>query len=140
VIPSERLTVERDSSLEDGADPGQRECAGKSFEEVESFDKKVNCMKLYVGNLNYATGEGELRELFGEFGEVASVAVITDRESGRSKGFGFVEFTNEDDAKAAISALDGKEIDGRALKVNEARPRNESGGGGGGGGRGQSRW
>ena len=95
-------------------------------------------MKLYVGNLSYSTNEDSLREIFGEFGEVASAAVITDRESGRSKGFGFVEFSNDEEAKAAIAALDGKEVDGRALKVNEARPRTERGGfgGGGGGGRG----
>lgn len=95
-------------------------------------------MKLYVGNLSYATAEDQLRDIFGDFGEIASVAVITDRETGRSKGFGFVEFVNEDDAKAAIAEMDGKEIDGRALKVNEARPRTDRprGGGGGGGFRG----
>jgi RNA recognition motif-containing protein len=89
-------------------------------------------MKLYVGNLNYGAREEELRELFGAYGQVASVAIIMDRETGRSKGFGFVEFASDADAKAAIAELDGKEIDGRALKVNEARPRNDFGGGGGG--------
>ncbi|MCL5269194.1 MAG: RNA-binding protein [bacterium] len=86
-------------------------------------------MRLYVGNLNYRANEEDLRRIFGAYGEVASVAVITDRETGRSKGFGFVEFSNDDEAKTAISELDGKEVDGRALKVNEARPRNEFGGG-----------
>lgn len=89
-------------------------------------------MKLYVGNMSYNTTEAELKELFGGYGEVKSVAVITDRETGRAKGFGFVEFANDDDAKAAIAALDGKEVGGRNLKVNEARPQERSGGFGGG--------
>ena len=89
-------------------------------------------MKLYVGNLNYNTTESELRELFGDHGQVTSVAVITDRETGRAKGFGFVEFANDEDAKAAIAALDGKEIGGRSLKVNESRPQEQRSGGGGG--------
>ena len=93
-------------------------------------------MKLYVGNLSYSAKEDELRELFGEYGEVSSVAVITDRETGRSKGFGFVEFADDKAGQAAIEALDGKEVGGRALKVNEARPRESGGGGGFGGGRG----
>jgi RNA recognition motif-containing protein len=97
-------------------------------------------MRLYVGNLNYNANEDSLREIFGAYGEVASAAVIMDRESGRSKGFGFVEFVNEEDARNAITELDGKEIDGRALKVNEARPRNEfSGGAHRGGSRGGGR-
>jgi RNA recognition motif-containing protein len=90
-------------------------------------------MKLYVGNLSYNTTEDELRELFGAHGSVTSVAIIMDRETGRSKGFGFVEFGSDEDGKAAIAALDGKESGGRALKVNEARP--QGGGGFGGGGR-----
>jgi RNA recognition motif-containing protein len=89
-------------------------------------------MKLYVGNLNYNTTESELNELFGQYGQVTSVAVITDRETGRAKGFGFVEFANDEDAKAAIAALDGKELGGRSLKVNESRPQERSGGFGGG--------
>jgi cold-inducible RNA-binding protein len=98
-------------------------------------------MKLYVGNLSYSTGENELRELFSQHGTVSSVAVITDRDSGRSKGFGFVEFANDAEAQAAISALNGKDVGGRSLTVSVARPRAESGGnrgdygGGGGGGR-----
>lgn len=89
-------------------------------------------MKLYVGNLSYSITEGELKELFGSYGELKSVAVITDRETGRAKGFGFVEFSNDEDAKSAIAALDGKEVGGRSLKVNEARPQERSGGFGGG--------
>jgi RNA recognition motif-containing protein len=87
-------------------------------------------MKLYVGNLSYSTGESDLRELFAAYGAVESVAVITDRDSGRSKGFGFVEFGNDDEARNAISALSGQEYGGRALTVNEARPKTQGGGGG----------
>lgn len=93
-------------------------------------------MRLYVGNLSYETNESDLRELFTPFGEPDSVKVITDRDTGRSKGFGFVEFTDNGQANAAMSALNGKEVNGRALTVNEARPRNESSGNRGyGGGR-----
>ena len=87
--------------------------------------------KIYVGNLAFSTTEQELRDLFGQHGEVQSVSLITDRETGQPRGFGFVEMS--DGADAAIRALDGREFGGRTLKVNEARPR-ESGGGGGGGG------
>jgi RNA recognition motif-containing protein len=95
--------------------------------------------KLYVGNLTYATTDGVLQQMFAEFGKVQSAQVIIDRDTGRSKGFGFVEMGSDQEAQAAIQALDGKEVDGRMLKVNEARPREERGGGrggyGGGGGR-----
>jgi len=90
-------------------------------------------MKLYVGNLSYSTNEDELRELFGAYGTVDSVAVITDRDTGRSKGFGFVEFNNDTEAQAAISGLNGKDVGGRALTVSQARPKSEGGGGAGGG-------
>ena len=92
--------------------------------------------KLYVGNLAYSTTEAALSDLFGEVGEVLSVNLITDRMTGRSKGFAFVEMADATAAKAAIDQLSGKELDGRSLKVDEARPRRESGGGswGGGGG------
>jgi RNA recognition motif-containing protein len=94
--------------------------------------------KLYVGNLSYGTTDSDLRGMFEDYGTVQSAQVIMDRESGRSKGFGFVEMANDQEAQAAISGLNGKEIDGRALTVNEARPREDRGGrsGGGGGGRG----
>lgn len=93
--------------------------------------------KLYVGNLSYTVDNRELESLFAAHGSVASANVITDRDSGRSKGFGFVEMDSDQEAKAAIAALHGKDIDGRSLTVNEARPREErSGGFGGGGGRG----
>ena len=81
--------------------------------------------KLYVGNLNFQTQEHELRDLFAQHGEVLSANVITDRETGRSRGFGFVEMATEDAAKAAESALDGQEFDGRQLKVNPAKPKND---------------
>lgn len=92
-------------------------------------------MKIYAGNLSYGLGDAELREAFEEFGTVESAEVIMDRNTGRSKGFGFVEMSDDEEAKAAISGLNGKEVDGRPLKVDEARPkRTDSRGGGGGGG------
>lgn len=91
--------------------------------------------KLYVGNLSFSTTEGELRELFEQYGATESVAVITDRETGRSRGFGFVEFQDGSAAKAAMEALDGRDFGGRNLRVNEAQDRRGGGGGGGGGGR-----
>ena len=91
---------------------------------------------LYVGNLSYSTSQEQLRELFEAYGEVISANVITDRDTGRSRGFGFVEMVNEDEANAAIDALNGQEVDGRTLTVNEARPRAPRSGGGGRGGRG----
>ncbi len=93
--------------------------------------------KLYVGNLSYSVTDADLEQMFSQHGTVDSAQVITDRDTGRSKGFGFVEMSSNDEAEAAINALNGKEHDGRALTVNEARPReNRGGGGGGGGGRG----
>jgi RNA recognition motif-containing protein len=93
------------------------------------FEDSVS-MKLYVGNLPYNTSEDDLRSLFSTYGAVSSVAIITDRDTGRSKGFGFVEFGNDDEARNAISALSGQEYGGRALTVNEARPKTQGGGGG----------
>lgn len=102
--------------------------------------------KIYVGNLSYDTTEDQIRELFTAIGEVESVSLIIDRHSGRSKGFAFVEMPKEEEAKTAISQLNGQQIDGRTMSVSEARPREDrrpSGGGygrgggyGGGGGRG----
>jgi RNA recognition motif-containing protein len=94
--------------------------------------------KLYVGNLGYGIGDGDLEKLFTTYGSVRSAQVIKDRDSGRSKGFGFVEMGSEQEAQAAISALNGKEIEGRTLAVNEARPKEGGGRGKGGfGGRGR---
>tara|TARA_R110000868_G_scaffold410693_8_gene699922 strand:- start:4255 stop:4560 length:306 start_codon:yes stop_codon:yes gene_type:complete len=100
-------------------------------------------MNIYVGNLSYGVTDDNLREVFEAYGEVSSAKVITDKYSGRSKGFGFVEMDNDAEGNAAIEQLDGAEIDGRSVKVNEARPREERpprrdnfrGGGGGGGNR-----
>lgn len=88
--------------------------------------------KLYVGNLSYSMRDSDLQELFAASGSVLSAQVIMDRDSGRSKGFGFVEMESDDEAASAISALNGKEIEGRALTVNEARPKTEGSRGGGG--------
>ena len=93
--------------------------------------------KLYVGNLGYGVSSSELETMFSTFGKVENAQVIEDRDTGRSKGFGFVEMGSDQEAQAAIQGLNGQEHDGRALTVNEARPREERGGGGaGGGGRG----
>ena len=89
--------------------------------------------KLYVGNLAYSVGDSDLQQMFEPHGTVQSAQVIMDRDTGRSKGFGFVEMGSDQEAQAAIAALNGKEVDGRALTVNEARPKTEGGGGGGGG-------
>jgi RNA recognition motif-containing protein len=94
--------------------------------------------KLYVGNLSYSVDSSELEQLFGQFGQVVSAQIISDRDTGRSKGFGFIEMSSDAEAQAAIAGLNGQQHGGRALTVNEARPREERGGGGGGhgGGRG----
>jgi cold-inducible RNA-binding protein len=89
-------------------------------------------MKVYVGNLSYETTEAELRELFSAHGTVESVNLITEGGSGRSKGFGFVEFRDDKEANAAIAALNGTEVRGRTINVNQARPKTERGGFGGG--------
>jgi RNA recognition motif-containing protein len=97
--------------------------------------------KLYVGNLTYGVTDGELEQMFAPHGTVQSAQVIMDRDTGRSKGFGFVEMGSDAEAQAAIAAMNGKDVNGRALTVNEAKPREDRGGGGGrgyggGGGRG----
>ena len=94
-------------------------------------------MRIYVGNLPYSLREDDLSTFFEAFGDVASTVIIYDRDTGRSKGFGFVEMPNDAEGKAACDELNGKDIDGRPLTVNEARPREEGGGGGRGGGRGR---
>ena len=96
-------------------------------------------MRLYVGNLAYSVTNQTLEQLFSEFGQVKDATVVQDRDTGRSKGFGFVEMNDNGQAQAAIQALNLKEVDGRCLTVNEARPREERGGRGGGGGGGGGR-
>jgi len=93
-------------------------------------------MNIYVGNLSYAVKEDDLRQAFEEFGQVSAVNILTDRYSGQSKGFGFVEMPDKEEAQAAISGLNGREMSGRTLNVNEARPRDDNRRGGGGGRRG----
>lgn len=95
--------------------------------------------KLYVGNLAYGVTDADLETLFAPFGTVQSAQIIMDRDTGRSKGFGFVEMSSASEAQAAIDGLNGKDSGGRQLTVNEARPREERSGGGGGGGGGRGR-
>jgi RNA recognition motif-containing protein len=100
--------------------------------------------KLYVGNLTYSTTDADLQRLFSPHGQIQSAQVVMDRDTGRSKGFGFVEMSSDEEAQAAIAALNGKDEGGRALTVNEAKPRESGGGrggyGGGGGGGKPRRW
>ncbi|GJM19499.1 MAG: hypothetical protein DHS20C14_17120 [Phycisphaeraceae bacterium] len=90
-------------------------------------------MKLYVGNMSFDTSESELRDLFAQHGEVTSATIVMDRETGRPRGFGFVEFADAESARKAIDATNGQEVGGRTLNVNEAKPREPRSGGGGGG-------
>jgi cold-inducible RNA-binding protein len=89
---------------------------------------------IFVGNLSFSTTEDELRQLFEPFGQVDRVSIMTDRDTGRSRGFGFVEMASNEDGEKAITALNGSQVGGRTLNVNEARPKTERAGGGGGGG------
>ena len=101
----------------------------------------MNSKKLYVGGLPYSVTEDQLRDIFVEHGTVESATVITDRMTGRSKGFGFVEMSSQEEAQAAMDKLNGTDLEGRNITVNEAKPRQpRSGGGGGGGGYGRDRW
>ena len=90
---------------------------------------------IFVGNLSFNTSEDELRQLFSAYGQVDRVSIMTDRDTGRSRGFGFVEMANAEDGEKAIAALNGSQLGGRTLNVNEARPKPERSGGGGGRGR-----
>jgi cold-inducible RNA-binding protein len=101
------------------------------FTPVEG--KEDLCMNIYVGNLPFTASEDEIRQAFAAYGTVSSVAIIKDRETGQSRGFAFVEMPNNEEGTNAINNMNGKPLKGRALKVNEARPREESFGGGGGG-------
>jgi len=103
--------------------------------------------RLYVGNMSYNTTESELKDAFSEFGSVQSVSIVTDRDTGQSRGFAFVEMATDEEAQAAIEGLNNQDFGGRTLTVNVARPRENRGGGGGGGGRrggfgggGRGRW
>ncbi len=100
----------------------------------------MNSKKLYVGGLPYQVAEDTLREIFSAHGTVESAVVISDRMTGRSKGFGFVEMSSQEEAQAAIDKLNGTDLEGRNITVNEAKPREPRSGGGGGGGYGRDRW
>ena len=129
--------------------PG-REATGPDGPEVDrpegqhrpraSRVRKRTMFKIYVGNLSFDATESEVEQLFGQHGEVQSVAIVTDRDTGRSRGFGFVEMTDDAQGQAAIDAIDGSELGGRSLKVNKARPRERDQRGGGGGGSRRDRW
>lgn len=95
---------------------------------------------IFVGNLSFTATEDSVRSMFDAYGPVDRVSIVTDRDTGQPKGFGFVEMTNDADAEKAITALNGTELNGRALTINEARPKTERSGGGGGGGRRNNRW
>ena len=115
-------------------------CFARFFESVVAFFERSQMgKKLYVGNLSYSVNDQSLLQSFSDFGSVASAKVMMDRDSGRSKGFGFVEMSSDAEAQAAIGGMNGKSVDGRAMVVNEARPMEPRtggfGGGGGGGGR-----
>ena len=94
---------------------------------------------IFVGNLSFNTNEDELRQIFEAYGQVDRVSILTDRDTGRSRGFGFVEMTSDEDGEKAIAALNGSQFGGRTINVNEARPKAERGGGGFGGGGGRGR-
>jgi cold-inducible RNA-binding protein len=111
--------------------PGCAEVAHAQIAQSEAIRVK----NIFVGNLDFNTSEDELRKLFEVHGQVDRVSIMTDRDTGRSRGFGFVEMTSGEDGEKAIAALNGTQIGGRTLNVNEARPKVERGGGGGGGGR-----
>jgi len=96
-------------------------------------------MKIYIGNMSFDTTEDTVRQAFETYGEITSVNLISDRDTGRPKGFGFVEMANDEQARAAIAGLNGTDMGGRTVNVNEARPRPEGGGGGRGGSRGGNR-
>ena len=108
--------------------------------------KKTYVKNIFVGNLSFGATEDAVRSMFEAYGTVDRVSVVTDRETGRARGFGFVEMSSDEEAERAIAALNGRELDGRALNINEARPKEDRGGGGGGyrggggGGRQNRRW
>jgi RNA recognition motif-containing protein len=95
---------------------------------------------IFVGNLSFTATEDGVRSMFEAYGQVDRVSIVTDRDTGQPKGFGFVEMTNDGEAEKAITELNGTELNGRALTINEARPKTERSGGGGGGGRRNNRW
>ena len=113
------------------------DCLGRIHAGLQTPPCAVPClesdMKIYVGNLSFSSTEESVRTVFAEYGTVDEVFIAADRETGRSRGFGFVTMNNDEEAKAAIEGANGLDLDGRTLNVNEARPKTHSGGGGGGG-------
>jgi RNA recognition motif-containing protein len=107
---------------------------------LRQLKEEKRMKNLFVGNMSFQTTETELRSIFEPFGELTRVNVVTDRDTGRARGFGFVEMTNDEEAAKAITALNGKEVQGRALNVNEARPKTDRSGPRGGDGRGFQRY
>ena len=108
------------------------------FRQLNAGERSVK--NIFVGNLSFNTNEDELRQIFEGYGQVDRVSILTDRDTGRSRGFGFVEMTSDEDGEKAIAALNGSQFGGRTINVNEARPKSDRGGGGGfggGGGRGR---
>jgi cold-inducible RNA-binding protein len=120
--------------------PARAEVSHTQIAHLEAIRLK----NIFVGNLDFNTSEDELRQMFGAYGQVDRVSIMTDRDTGRSRGFGFVEMTNAEDGEKAIAALNGTQLGGRTLNVNEARPKPERSGGGGrdrgGRGGGRNRW
>jgi RNA recognition motif-containing protein len=108
----------------------------RSLPRAAILRRKVKMRNLFVGNMSFQTTESDLRTAFEQYGEIARIQVMTDRDTGRARGFAFVEMADEQAAANAIAGLNGKELDGRALNVNEAKPKPERSAGGGGGGRG----
>jgi cold-inducible RNA-binding protein len=104
------------------------------YRVADAFSKKESQMNIYVSNIPYQTTEDELRDAFAGFGNVSSARIIKDKLTGKSRGFGFVEMGNDDEARAALEGMNGAELTGRKINAREARPREEGPGGGGGGG------
>ncbi len=109
--------------------------SGNTLAADEAYETSPMNSKLYVGNMSFKTSEADLRDAFGKFGSVTDVYIANDRETGRPRGFAFVTFATEEESKAAIEKMNGFDLDGRQLTVNEAKPKEAMGGGGGGAGR-----
>lgn len=108
------------------ADPGKSAvCFSYGFSLVRKTEKRGNLKNIFVGNLSFNTSEDELRQLFEPYGHVERASILTDRETGRSRGFGFVEMTNDEEGEKAIAGLNGAQLGGRTINVNEARPKAE---------------
>jgi cold-inducible RNA-binding protein len=112
-------------------------CQRKVSSHFDSSMQRQGVKNIFVGNLSFNTSEDELRQLFEPYGQVDRVSILTDRETGRSRGFGFVEMSSDEEGEKAIASLNGSQVGGRTLNINEARPKSDRGGGGGGRDRGE---